>query len=154
VCRPLASLAAFLVLLALAPFAAGCGEGGTTSGATVSAYVAAPLCREAQRELSRSGERAGGLELQVVCLPEVEREGRVDLAGAGTGARRAVEDSTTVAFLEAPGAAAKFRRPIVTSADIAFVEASSGAVALRRVRSALEDAGSSSPREAVLEQVG
>lgn len=132
---------------------AGCGEGGVGSGATVYVYVAAPLCKEAKGAL-RAGGKADDLGLRVTCLAPVESGGRVDLAAAGADARRATEDSTSVAYLEAPGPAAKFSRSIVEAADIAWVKTSSGATAMRRVLGALEERGSSSPRSAVLDQVG
>jgi hypothetical protein len=83
----------------------------------------------------------------------VEDEGRADLATAGAGARRATEDSTAVAYVEAPGPAAEFSRSIVEAADIAWIETSSGSQAMKRIISALEG-DSSSPRQAVLDEVG
>ena len=127
--------------------AAGCGEDGASGGATVSVYMAAPLCQAA------SGGRAGDLEVRLVCLAPVEKDGRVDLAAAGAAARRATEDSTTVAYVEAPGSAAGFSRSIVESADVAWIESGSGSKAMRRIFSALEG-DSSSPRQAVLDEVG
>jgi hypothetical protein len=136
-------------LLALALVVAGCDSGGVSSGATVSVYVAAPLCAEAERELRREGREAGEVEVRVVCLSATEPDGRADLAAAGANARRATEDSTSVAFLEAPGPAARFSQSIVEAAEIAWVRTSSGSTALRHVLRALEDAGSSSPRDVV-----
>jgi hypothetical protein len=145
-----------IALLALAATALvqGCGEGETAAGAAVSVYAAAPLCKGAQRELHRAGGEAGGLQVRAVCLASVEARGRAELAVAGANARRASEDTTSVAYLEAPGPAARFSRSIVESADIAWIEAASGAAALRRVLGALEGRGSSSPRAAVSDQVG
>jgi hypothetical protein len=127
---------------------AGCGEGGAADGATVSVYAAAPLCREAGK-----GARAGDLEVRVVCLPPVEKGGEADLAAAGADARRATGDSTSVAYLEAPGPAAAFGRTVVESADIAWIETNSAAAAMQRIVGALEG-DSSSPRKAVLDEVG
>jgi hypothetical protein len=127
---------------------AGCGTGGAVSGATVTVYAAAPLCREA-----RHGEgKAGNLEVRVVCLPPRGRGGSI-LVAAGADARRATGDSSSVAFLEAPGPAAKFSQTIVEAADVAWIETSSGATAMRRVVKAIEGDGSS-PRKAVLDEVG
>lgn len=137
--------ALFLVVLGAI---AGCGEGGAAGGATVSVYAAAPLCREAGKRV-----RAGDITVRVVCLPPVGKTGEVDLAAAGADARRATEDSTSVAFLEAPGPAAEFSRPVVESADIAWIETSSASTAMHRIVSALEG-DSSSPRKAVLDEVG
>jgi hypothetical protein len=138
-----------LAALALVSAMAGCGGGGASAGATVSVYVAAPLCREARQ----SEGRADDLLVRVVCLPPVEAAGEADLAAAGANARRATADSTSVAFLEAPGAAARFSRSIVESADIAWVQTSSGGQPMKRILSAL-DGGSSSPRKTVLDEVG
>jgi hypothetical protein len=141
-----ASLLVSLVVAAVS--LAGCGAGGAASGATVSVYAAAPLCKEARR----GSGAAGDLQLRVVCLPSSgSRE--ADLAAVGAAARRATEDSTSVAVLEAPGPAAEFSRPIVEAADIAWIETSSGSTAMRRIRTALEG-DASSPRKAVLDEVG
>jgi hypothetical protein len=136
------------VLLALALIAVGCGGGGASAGATVSVYAAAPLCQEAGK-----GAPAGDLTVRVVCLPPVERGGEADLAAAGADARRATEDSTSVAYLEAPGPAAAFGRTVVESADIAWIETKSPGAAMDRIVQALEG-DSSSPRQAVLDKIG
>jgi len=140
-------LLALLLGLCALLIAAGCGEGGAASGATVSVYMAAPLCGQA------SGGPAGDLKVRLVCLPPVERRGKVDLAAAGAGARRATEDSTTVAFVEAPGPAAEFSHSIVDAADIAWIETGSGSQAMKRIFAALDE-DSSTPRQAVLDEVG
>ena len=140
-----------LVLLALAFAAVGCGGDGASAGATVSVYTAMPLCAEARRELAKKDGEAGDLKVRAICLAPVEAKGRADLAAAGANARRAIEDSTTVAFLEAPGPAARFSRSIVEAADVAWVETDSGSAAMRRVLRALADKGSASPRNAVRE---
>jgi hypothetical protein len=141
-------------LLGIALLATGCGEAGVASGATVAVYTAAPLCKEAEGQLAREGARAGEVRVRLVCLSPVQRRGRADLATAGANARRATEDSTSIAYLEGPGPAAKFSRPILEAADIAWMETDSGSTALRRILEALEERGSSSPRQAVLDQVG
>lgn len=151
--RVQALLACAVLLAAVAP-ASGCGEGEVSSGATVSVYVSARLCPGAEAGLGGSRGTAGDLRVHVVCLPPVEKKGGADLAAAGANARQAIEDSTSVAFLEAPGPAAEFAEPIVEAADLAWLEAESGATAIRRVLRALEARGSSSPRSAVLDQVG
>jgi hypothetical protein len=139
---------ALSVALALALLAAGCGDGGASAGATVTVYAAAPLCREAGK-----GAHAGDLSVRVVCLPPVEKGGEADLAAAGADARRATEDSTSVAYLEAPGPAAAFGQTVVESADIAWIETNSAAAAMHRIVKALEG-DSTSPRQAVLDEVG
>lgn len=152
--RRLPAICSALCSLALVAAGTGCGEGGAAGGAKVSVYVAAPLCGEAAGALQREGGKAGDLEVQTICLPRVERKHRADLATAGGNARRATEDSSAVAYLEAPGAAAKFSRPIVESAQIAWVETSSGAKAMQQVLASLDQRGSSSPRSAVRESIG
>jgi hypothetical protein len=140
-------------LIALSVVVSGCGEGGVSSGATLSVYVAKPLCAAAEGELAKEGNRVGEVEVRIVCLPPVQRRSRADLATAGANARRATEDSTAVAFIEATGPAAKFSESIVKAAGIAWVESSNGATAMRRVIQALAD-NSSSPRSSVREALG
>lgn len=137
-----------LAIGTLAAVLAGCGAGGAESGATVSVYAAAPLCKEARKDAGPAGD----LEVRVVCLPPRGSGGQA-LAPIGADARRATEDSTSVAFLEAPGPAAKFSQSIVEAADVAWIETSSGTTATRRIVKALEEDGSS-PRKAVLDEVG
>lgn len=155
--RALRHLSLGCAALVLAGLAAGCGEGGASSGATVSAYVAAPLCRDAQSQLRREAGSVEDLRVRVVCLPAVEVNGRLELARAGANARRATEDSTAVAYLEAPGRGAKFARTIIESADVGWLVSSSGSIGMRRVLRALADGDETSPRDTVreaLEQVG
>jgi hypothetical protein len=149
--------AAALAALAVAAIA-GCGEGeGVAAGASVHVYVAAELCpgaREAlgagAREALGGGEaRAGDVRVRALCLAPVVSAGaggaggRIDLAAQGANARRASEDTTAVAFLEARGKPARFARPIVEAAGIAFVEAGDGAAAMERIVAAIEAAGTS-----------
>jgi hypothetical protein len=144
------SLAVFAVV---AVASSGCGEGGAQSGATVSVYVVPPLCQGARRKVDDADRQAGDLKVRVLCLRRVERGGQADLGMAGANARRATEDSTSVAFLEVPGPAAEFSRSIVESARIAWLETSSASTAMHRILSALEGSPSS-PRKAVLDEVG
>jgi hypothetical protein len=138
-----------LVLITmLAAAVAGCGEGGAESGATVSVYAAAPLCKEARK----GAGSAGDLEVRVVCLSP-RGSGEAALVAAGADARRATQDSTSVAFLEAPGPTARFSQSIVEAADVAWIETNAGATAMRRIVKALEGNGSS-PRRAVLDEIG
>jgi hypothetical protein len=127
----------------------GCGEAGVSSGATVRVYVAAPLCAEAERELGRVDGSAGDVRVRAVCLSEVESAGRLDLAAVGANARRATEDSTSIAYLETQGQATRFSRPILDEAGIAFVPSSSGATAMASVLQAIEDADTSSLRDSI-----
>jgi hypothetical protein len=130
---------------------AGCGEGsGVEKGATVSVYAGAAVCPRAKRELGRAGAEAGAVRVRVVCIEPVETGGRLDLAAAGANARRAVEDSSAVAYLEAPGRAVGFIRPILDEAEIRLLVESSGAEGLATVLDALRSRGTGeSPRESV-----
>lgn len=141
-----------LVVAALAAASGGCGQ-GAESGATVSVYVVPPLCQEARQAVDAAGRQAGDLKVRVLCLRRVESDGRADLATAGANARRATEDSSSVAYLESPGPAAPFSQSIVENADVAWVRARAAAPAVRRILQALEG-DSSSPRKAVLDEVG
>jgi hypothetical protein len=119
----------------------------------VTTYAEAPLCVGAQGELADAGGRAGELRVRVVCLASAERGGRTRLAAVGANARRATEDSTTVAYLEAP-ATPSFSRTIVEAASIPVIRDASGADAMRRLLGALDDADSGSLRDSVRAAVG
>ncbi|HEX8754349.1 MAG TPA: hypothetical protein VF731_13135 [Solirubrobacterales bacterium] len=141
-----ASCAALLAL-------AGCGGAeGVSSGATVSVYAAASLCAGAQRGLAEAGSAAGSVRVRVLCLEPERSGGRLRLATVGANARRATEDSSAVAYLEASDPAAnRFAEPILESADLGWSEARSGAAGVRRVLRAIAAAGTGSVREAVRE---
>jgi hypothetical protein len=142
---------AVLLLAVLAVGVAGCG-GGDASGATVSVYVAAPLCPAAKSELAGHGASAGHFKIAVRCLASTERDGGgVDLATTGSNSRRATEDTSAVATLEAPGPGNKFARPILESAGIPLLTSPSGRKGMKQVIEAIEDAGTSSVREGVRE---
>jgi hypothetical protein len=132
-----------LALLALAAVAGCGGGGGVAAGATVDVYVGSGLCPGAHEALSRKQGKAGEVEVRALCLRPAVVGKRIDLATQGANARRATEDSTTVAFIEARGKAAEFAQPIVEEAGIAFVEAASGDQAMERVLRAIADAGTS-----------
>jgi hypothetical protein len=136
-------------LATLAVGVAGCG-GGDASGATVSVYVAAPLCPAAKAELAAHGATAGHFEVAARCLAPSERVGGgVDLATNGSNSRRATEDTSAVATLEPPGPGAKFSRAILESASIPLVTSASGKTGMKRILEAVESAGSSNVRESV-----
>jgi hypothetical protein len=122
-----------------------------SSGATVRAYVGASLCAGAKRELSRQGGQAGEVHVDAVCLAEPRRGARLDLATVGANARRATEDSTAIAYVEADGPASRFSQPIVEAAGIAWTRASSGAGAIRRILHAVAEADLGSLRDSVRE---
>jgi hypothetical protein len=133
--------------------ASGCGEGGgVADGATVTAYVEAPLCAGARQELTREGAHVDAVRVSAVCLPNARTGTRLDLATVGANARRASEDSTSVAYLEARDPAAnRFSRPILESAGIGQISSSSGEAAMRQVLHAVAGANSSSLRDSVFE---
>lgn len=140
---PTAALVAVAIL--------GCGGGsGVEEGATVSVYAGAAVCSGAKAELARAGNEVESVRVRVVCAEPVEAGGRLDLATAGANGRRAVEDSTAVAYLEAPGDAIPFTRPILDEAQVALIVGGSGARGMATVLDALRSRGDSeSPREAV-----
>ncbi len=126
---------ASLVVLSALLVLAGCGESeGVADDAIVGMYVAAPLCPDAKVK------QAGEVRVRVVCLDPVERGGRLDLAQVGANARRATEDSASVAYVEQVGSATRFSRPIVESAGIAYVVDRSGD-AIGRMLKAIETTG-------------
>jgi hypothetical protein len=132
---------------------AGCGGGeGVSRDATVTAYVEAPLCAAAKQELVSQHGRAGGLRVQAICLAKARSHAKLNLATLGANARRATEDSTTVAYLEASDpAAAHFTRPILETAEVPWISGSSGATAMRRLLKLIESADSGSLRASIQE---
>lgn len=138
-----------LALLALGVGASGCSGEGVSEGATVHAYVGAPLCSGAQAALASHGSGADDVRLRVICLAPAEQGDRLDLATVGANARRATEDSSAIAFVESPGPANRFSRTILEEAGIGWTTAASGAAATRRLLAAIEAAGSGSLREEI-----
>jgi hypothetical protein len=142
----------------------GCGEDGAEEGATLSVYVSAPMrgdegeagkatCAEAREEAQQAGS-PGGFELRVVCLDAAGPEGGWTLAQVGANARRATEDSATVAYLGEPSRAARRQsQPIVEAAGIAELGGLSGKKAMEKVVAAIEDSASGDPRRAVFDAV-
>jgi hypothetical protein len=108
------------------------------------------LCDEARAEARRRGGAAGDVEVRVVCLDASGRGGRWTLARVGANARRATEDSATVAYIGEPAAAARRQsRPIVEAAGIAEIAGSPGAAAMRSILRAIDEGDPTQPREAV-----
>jgi hypothetical protein len=143
--------AAVLGVLALGTGVVGCG-GGNAAGATVSVYVAAPLCAGAKADLATHGATAGSYTVAVRCLaPSGRAGGGVDLTTVGSNSRRATQDTSAVATLEPPGPAAKFTRAILESAEIPLVTSASARSGMKQILSAIEEAGSSNVRESVNE---
>jgi hypothetical protein len=149
-----------LLATGLLALASGCGEEGAAAGATVRVYVSAPLrgpearagrrlCHEA-REQAKPGKGGERHELQVVCLDASGDGGGWTLAQVGANARRATEDSATVAYIGEPEAAArKQSRPIIEAAGIAELGGLSGREAVAKVERAMEEGDASQPRDAV-----
>jgi hypothetical protein len=118
----------------------------------VTAYVSAPLCAGAKQELAREGGKAGDVRVRAVCLSSARRDRQLDLATLGANARRATEDSTTVAYLEAPNPrAARFTHPILEAAVIPWISLGSGKVAMARLLTLISEANSDSLRQSVRE---
>jgi hypothetical protein len=140
-----------LALAVAAVLVIGCGEGaGVADDATVTAYVAEPLCADAKRELTEARGRVGDLRVQAICLPNPRTSKKLDLAKTGANARRATEDSTSVAYLEAfDPPANRFSEPILETAEIAGVYRSSGEKAMASLLRAIEAWDSGSLRESV-----
>jgi branched-chain amino acid transport system substrate-binding protein len=149
-----------------AVLAAGCGEGGAAEGARVTVYVSAPLrgaeaaagkrlCAGARAEAAKVGGSVEDLKLEVVCLDAAGDGGRWTLAKVGSNARRATEDSTTVAYVGEPSAQAqKQSRPIVAAAEIAEIGGVSGEEAVASVIAAIRDGDASQPRDTVFQAEG
>jgi len=157
-------LALLLAVVVLSGAAIGCGEDGAAEGAKLNVYVSAPLqgdqgeagkviCAEAREEARQAGS-PGGFELRVVCLDAAGPKGRWTLAQVGANARRATEDSATVAYLGEPSRAARRQsQPIVEAAGIAELGALSGKEAMAKVAAAIEESDSGDPRRAVFDAV-
>jgi len=124
------------------------------SGAIVRAYVVEPLCGGAERQLRDEGGEVGGVRVEGVCLPRVESGGKLQLATIGANARRATEDSTSIAYLEAPGSGNEFSAPILESAEIPQLTSSSGTRAMAQLLRAIDNASNSgSLRASVSEEL-
>jgi branched-chain amino acid transport system substrate-binding protein len=150
------------LLLPLLIAACGTTE-GVSSGATVTVYLSAPmrgpeggvgkqLCASAKSTLSQADGKAGDLNVRLRCLDASGPTSAWTLATVGANARRAVEDSTTVAYIAEPDPQARHQsRPILEEADIAAV---TGGDSMQRILSAIEDAGGGSLREQLSEALG
>lgn len=117
----------------------------------MSVYVSAPLCAEAKRELGRTDDRAGEVRLRAVCVDDAGGDGESRLAAIGAAARRATEDSTSVAYIGTPDPTAiRFSTSILEEADVPRISTNSGSSAMRRLLGALRRANDSgSLRESV-----
>jgi hypothetical protein len=154
-----------LAALAIAAGAVGCGEEeGVAEGATVTAYVEAPLCERAGRQVSAGDSVDGGsFRVRLVCLPDPRgpqlSQGvggrRLDLAVVGANARRATQDSTAIAYLQVDDPEAnRFAEPILEAAGIGWITAEARGPALRQLSEAVLEAESGSLRADVREALG
>jgi hypothetical protein len=127
-----------------------------SQGAVVTAYVVAPLCAEAEQELAKDGGSAGEVRVRVSCLPASERAGKSDLAAIGEGARRATEDSTSIAYITTTDpVATRFSKTILEEPGIAQLPTSSGTTAMAQLLHAITEAGNASNlRESVNKSLG
>jgi hypothetical protein len=134
--------------------AAGCGEAeGVADGATVTAYVEAPLCASAEQELQSQDGRAGGLRVKAVCLPSPHGAKKLSLATVGANARRATEDSTAVAYLEVQDPrVSPFTHRILETAELPWI-AGSGSVAMSRLLKLIDAADSGPLRQQLREDL-
>ncbi|HKO37631.1 MAG TPA: hypothetical protein VJU14_04615 [Solirubrobacterales bacterium] len=144
-----------LLVAVLAGAVAGCGEEGAQEGAELTVYVSAPgqrLCAEARAE-AQGKRTAGEHTLRVVCLATGSKDGGT-LARVGGNARRATEDSTTVAFLGEPDRETrKQSQPILASAEIGQLGELSGREAIKAVIAAIDEGDSGDPRAAVYDAI-
>jgi hypothetical protein len=125
-------------------------------GAVATVYTAVGACNQAKRAVENEGGRVGSLRIRVVCVPSTERAGRFDLARIGANARRATEDSTTVAYIgELEPRAVRFSETILEEAGIAQLPEMSGAQAVHKLLPAIEQAldDSSSLRQSVYDEL-
>jgi hypothetical protein len=133
---------------------AGCGSGGVSKDATVTAYVEAPLCAGAKLELAKHEGRAGDLRVRAVCVASPHEAKKLNLATLGANARRATEDSTAVAYLEAPDPkASRFVHPILETAEVPWISDKSGSAAMSRLLSLIPEANSGSLRQSLREEL-
>lgn len=152
-CSSAERVAALLLLAAIGVGVAGCG-GGDASGATVTVYVAAPLCAAAKADLASHGPAAGSFHIVTQCLAPSERSGGgVNLATNGSNSRRATQDTSAVATLEPPGPGNRFARAILESAGIPLVTSPSGKTGMTKIVKAVESANTSNVRESVQEEL-
>jgi predicted component of type VI protein secretion system len=92
--------------------------------------------------------------VQAVCLPSPHEDKKLNLATLGANARRATEDSTTVAYLDAPNPrATRFVHPILETAQVPWISASSGKAAMARLLKLIPGADLGSLRESLREDL-
>jgi hypothetical protein len=82
--------------------------------------------------------------VRLVCVRDREGGKAWTLAAVGANARRASEDSTTVAYIaDRDSTAAEYSRSILEEAEIAQLQGQPGAAAMHKLLTAIEEAGNS-----------
>jgi hypothetical protein len=134
---------------------AGCGDEGVAEDATVSVYVSVPLCAGAKQTLARSDGRAGDFRVRAVCVDDTGNADLSTLSAIGAAARRATEDSSSVAYIGTEDRVAiRFSEPILDEADIPRISADSGEASMTRLLRALQRADTSgSLRESLADEL-
>lgn len=94
--------------------------------------------------------------MRLICVSDSEHGKPWTLAAAGANARRATEDSTTVAYIaDRDPTAAKYPRSILEEAGITQLSGQPGAAAMHQLLDAINAAGNSSNlRESVEKSLG
>lgn len=153
-----------LLVAVLAGAVAGCGEEGAHEEATLNVYVSGPMrgpeAAQGQRRCDEAGETVrvefeeGDHWLRVICLDASGPDGRSTLAKVGSNARRATEDSASVAYIGEPDREARRQsRPILEAAGIVEFGATGGRQAIEEVFAALREDDSNDPRAAVYDAI-
>ncbi len=92
--------------------------------------------------------------MRVICLDATGPGGRWTLAKVGANARRATEDSTSIAYIGEPDPAARRQsRPIVEAAGMVEFGVTGGRQAIEEVFTALQKEDASDPRQAIFDAV-
>ena len=123
--------------------------------AVLNAYVGKPLCAEARLALAAVDGRAGDVRVRTVCVDDTGAGDGSRLAAIGAAARRASEDSSSVAYIGTPDpVAVRFSESILEGAGIVRISTTSGAAGMRTLLWALRRADTSgSLRETVLDEL-
>ncbi len=143
-------LAVALMALGVVPLA-GCGGAGSSGTETLTVYVSLPLSGEraadgravqrgAKDALEQAGGEAGGVRVRAVYLDDTGQTMRWDPVATAANARRAAEDTSTIAYIgDIDDGATRTSLPITNQADILQISPGSTAVDLTRKVSARLD---------------
>lgn len=118
-------------------------------------YVSAPLCVGAKQELARNDGRGGDFRVRAICADDTGNADLSTLSAIGATARRATEDSSSVAYIGTTDPVAmRFSEPILDEADIPRISAGSGEASMTRLLRALQRADTSgSLRESLADEL-